>query len=62
MNCVGHYEHVADYDQDHTDYTVQSTDLTQNSTVVAPKPRYVYNARTGEIRRVEDIVRDAFGL
>ena len=62
LNCVGHYEHVADYDQDHTDYTEQSTDDQQNSTVVTVKPHYRYNAKTGEIREVTDIVAESFGL
>ena len=62
LNCIGHYEHVADYDEDHTDYTAQSTDLTQNSTVVTNKPHYRYNAKTGEIRQVPDIVAESFGL
>jgi hypothetical protein len=62
LNCVGHLDEQADYDQDHTDYTVESTEYTQNSTTVHTKPRYKYNAKTGEIREVTDVVRDAFGL
>lgn len=62
MNCIGHHELTADWDQDHTDYTQESTDVTQNLTAVHTKPRYKYNAKTGEIREVTDIVREAFGL
>ena len=62
LNCIGHYTHSADYDEDHTDYTQQSTHCTQNSTVVAQKPRYKYNAKTGEVREVTDCVRESFGL
>lgn len=62
LNCVGHYEHVADYDEDHTDYTEQSTQDQQNSTVVTVKPKYRYNAKTGEVREVSDIVAESFGL
>ena len=62
LNCVGHYEHSADYDQDHTDYTEQSTESQQNSTTVDTKPRYKYNAKTGEIREVTDIVAESRGL
>lgn len=62
LNCIGHYEHVADYDEDHTDDTQQSTHCTQNSTTVEAKPKYRYNAKTGEIREVTDIVRESFGL
>ena len=50
LNCVGHHEHVSDYDEDHTDYTATSTEYTQNSTTVAIKPHYVYDARTGVMR------------
>jgi len=62
LNCIGDYTLTADYDEDHTDYTEQSTDDQQNSTVVTTKPRYTYNARTGEIREVEDWVAESFGL
>lgn len=62
LNCIGHYELVADWDHDHTDYTQESTTDQQNSTTVVTKPRYKYNAKTGEIREVTDIVRESFGL
>ena len=62
LNCIGHYEHSADYDEDHTDYTVESTQDQQNSTTVDTKPRYKYNAKTGEVIEVTDIVRESFGL
>jgi hypothetical protein len=38
----------ADYDEDHTDYTVESTDDHEHLTVVTNKPRYKYNAKTGK--------------
>ena len=47
LNCVGHYKHVADHDEDHTDYTATSTEHPQDSTTVGPKPHYRYDARTG---------------
>jgi len=62
LNCIGHVALTADPDQDHTDYTQESTDCTQNSTVVADKPHYRYNAKTGEIREVPEIVRESHGL
>ena len=62
LNCIGDYTLTADPNQDHTDYTEQSTEHTQNSTTVHTKPRYTYNARTGEIREVTAIVRESFGL
>jgi len=62
LNCVGHYVEVADPDQDHTDYTEQSTEYTENSTTVEHKPKYRYNARTGTIREVTDIISESFGL
>jgi len=62
LNCVGHYEHVADYDEDHTDDTATSTEYAQNSTTVMNKPHYRYNAKTGEVREVTDIVQESFGL
>lgn len=62
LNCVGHYVKDCDYDRVHTDDTQESTDDQQNSTVVRMKPHYRYNAKTGEVQEVTDIVRDAFGL
>ena len=62
LNCIGHYEHVADYDEDHIDDTAQSTESQQNSTVVTNKPHYRYNARTGEITEDVDCVRESRGL
>ena len=62
LNCIGHYVKDCDYDPDHTDDTRESTDDQQNSTVVMNKPHYRYNAKTGEVREVTDIVADAFGL
>ena len=44
----------ADYDQDHTDYTVESTDDPEHLTVVTAKPHYKYNAKTGQVREVSD--------
>ena len=61
LNCVGHYAEMADPWEDHTDYTVESTQDQQNSTVVAQKPHYRYNARTGKVTEVTDCVRDAVG-
>jgi hypothetical protein len=52
----------ADYGKDHTDYTAQSTDDHENSTVVTNKPRYKYNARTGQVREVSDWVAESRGL
>ena len=62
LNCVGHYRKDCDYDHDHTDYTVESTQDQQNSTVVNDKPHYRYNAKTGEVREVSDIVAESRGL
>ena len=61
LNCVGHLDEPADYDQDHTDYTVEPTDDHENVTVVTAKPRYKYNAKTGQVREVSDIVGEARG-
>jgi len=62
LNCVGHYDAVADPDEDHTDYTVMSTEDQQNSTTVEQKPKYRYNAPTAEVREVRDMVQESFGL
>ena len=62
LNCVGHLDEQADYDEDHTDYTAQSTDDHENVTAVMDKPHYRYNAKTGEVREVSDIVAESRGL
>ena len=61
LNCVGHCELTADWWEDHTDYTEQSTDDHENLTVVTNKPRYKYNARTGQVREVSDWVAESRG-
>jgi len=65
LNCTGHYEHHADYNEVHYDFTTTLT-------VLNTKPRYKYNGKTGEITEVsrivednddnDDVVRQAFGL
>ncbi len=65
LNCVGHYEHDADYDEVHVDADSELV-------ILNTKPRYRYNAKTGEITEVSrivehddddgDVVRQAFGL
>jgi len=65
LNCVGHYEHDADWDEIHDDF---DTELV----ILNTKPRYKYNGKTGEITEVSNIVehddadhtvvRQAFGL
>ena len=65
LNCVGHYEHHADWDQVHVD---QDSELVMLNT----KPHYKYNGKTGEITQVsavvavddddQAVVRQAFGL
>jgi len=47
LNCVGHYEQVADWDQDHTDHTEQLTEYTEDSGTVGTKPHYRYDASRG---------------
>ena len=65
LNCTGHYTQTADYDEIHDDV---DTELT----VLNTKPKYRYNAKTGEITEVsrivednddnDDVVQQAFGL
>ena len=55
LNCVGHYEQAADHDEDHTD------DSNTERTVHHTKSHYRYNARTGEVREVSDIVVESRG-
>ena len=65
LNCTQHYDAVADPHEVHYDF---STELVVHHT----KPRYKYNAKTGEVREVSaivrdddddrDMVREAFGL
>ena len=54
-NCIGHYTQTADYDEVHYDFDPKLT-------VHHTKPHYRYNAKTGEVREVSAIVREAFGL
>ena len=51
LNCVGHYEHDADWDQVHDDADSEPV-------ILNTKPHYRYNAKTGEITEVSDVVRD----
>ena len=51
LNCTGHYEHHADWDEIHDD---QDSELV----ILNTKPRYKYNGKTGEITAVSNIVRD----
>ena len=65
LNCTQHYDAVADPDEIHCD---SDTELT----VLNTKPKYRYNAKTGEITEVsrivednddnDDVVQQAFGL
>jgi len=50
LNCVGHYRKDCDYHKIHT----QQKELAENSATVDVKPHYVYDARTGEIQRVNE--------
>ena len=50
LNCIGHHTIHSDYDQDHSDETVTSTESMEHSQHVGPKPHYVYNARTGVLQ------------
>ena len=65
LNCTQHYTHHADWDEVHDDFDTEPV-------ILNTKPHYRYNAKTGEITEVSDVVavddddgdvvRQAFGL
>ena len=67
VNCIGHHNTEADYDQVHTEYVDRDgvTCIIEyvEGTEDAPrtKPHYRYNGRTGEITQVDAVQSSTTG-